>query len=211
MTPIRCVLSLVMLTLAAGRCAADDESAEPPIVYTLEVDGQSVTIQPDKPLKLEGSFESPTLTLRVAQTRTLQAEGITFNYPAYFTFEADTSDPEVKTWTASGNDVTLMLFSFAEKVDARALAESTAEALQARDVQVEPVKVKLGDQERAGVKATMPLLDQTVIQQVLTLPATDKGSRLLVLQEVRNQGAGEAAELGATLKVVAASFKVADQ
>jgi hypothetical protein len=199
-----------IVLVAVSWCSAD-ESAEPPIVYTLEIDGQSVTLQPDTPLKLEESFKAPTLTLRVAQTRTLKAEGVSFNYPAYFTFAADTSDPEVKTWTASGNDVTLMLFSFAEEVDARALAESTAEALQAQNVQVEPVKVKLGDQERDGVKATMPLLDQTVIQQVLTLPPTAKGSRLLVLQEVRGQGAGEAAELGATLKVVASSLKIADQ
>ena len=146
----------------------------------------------------------------MAQTRTLQADGITFNFPAYFTFEADTSDAEVKTWTASGNDVTLMLFSFAEEVEARALAESTAQALQARDVKVEPTKVKLGEDERAGVKATIVLLEQTVIQQVLTLPPTAKGSRLLVVQEVREQGAGEAAELGATLKVVASSLKAAD-
>src|SRR5690606_26003742 len=145
------------------------------------------------------------------QTRTLQADGITLNYPAYFTFEADTSDPEVKTWTASGNDVTLMLFSFSEEVAAKALAESTAQALQSRDLKVEAVKVKLGDSEREGVKATMTLADQSVIQQVLALPPSPRGSRLLVLQEVRGLGAGEAAELGATLKGVASSLQVADQ
>jgi hypothetical protein len=209
MNSLRSGLSVFIVCVLAACCTADD-SAEPPIVYTLEVDGRPVTLQPDTPFQLEGSFEDPTLTLRGAQTRTLQADGITFNYPAYFTFEADISDPEVKTWTASGNDVTVMLFSFSAEVDARALAESTAEALQARDIQVEPVKVKLGEQDREGVKATMPLLDQTVIQRVLTLPPSSKGSRLLVLQEVRGQGAGEAAELGATLKVIAASLKVAD-
>jgi hypothetical protein len=209
MSRFRSALLPSIFLVAVGWCSADD-SAEPPIVYTLEVDGRFVTLQPDTPLKLEGSFEAPTLILRVAQTRTLQADGVTFNYPAYFTFEADISDPEVKTWTASGNDVTVMLFSFSAEVDARALAESTAEALQARDIKVDPVKVRLGEQEREGVKATMPLLDQTVIQQVLTLPPSSKGSRLLVLQEVRGQGAGEAAELGATLKVIAASLKVAD-
>ena len=210
MSPSRFALVPVLFCLASAWCGAD-ETAEPPIVYTLEVDGQNVTLAPDTPLKLEGSFENPTLTLRVAQTRTLQADGITLNYPAYFTFEADTSDPEVKTWTASGNDVTLMLFSFSEKVAARALAESTAEALQSQDLKVESLKVRLGDSEREGVKATMTLADQTVIQQVLALPSSPRGSRLLVLQEVRGQGASEAAELGATLKVVAASLKVADQ
>lgn len=210
MSAYRLALLLVLPGLLGGWCFADD-TAEPPVVYTLEVDGQSVTLAPDTPLKLEGSFNNPTLTLRVAQTRTLQADGITLNYPAYFTFEADTSDPDVKTWTASGNDVTLMLFSFSEEVAAKALAESTAQALQSRDLKVEAVKVKLGDSEREGVKATMTLADQSVIQQVLALPPSPRGSRLLVLQEVRGQGAGEAAELGATLKVVASSLKVADQ
>jgi hypothetical protein len=210
MSPYRLALPLVLVSLASAWCRAG-ESTEPPVVYTLEVDGQAVSLSPDTPLKLEGSFENPTLTLRVAQTRTLQADGVTLSYPAYFTFEADTADPEVKTWTASGNDVTLMLFSFSEPVEARVLAESTAEALQSQDLKLEAVKVKLGDSERDGVKAIMTLADQMVIQQVLTLPPTSKGSRLLVLQEVRGQGAGEAAELGATLKVVAASLKIADK
>lgn len=209
MNSVRSGLSTLIVGLLPALCPADD-SAEPPIVYTLEINDQTVTLQPDTPLEVEGSFENPTLTLRVAQTRTLQAGGITFNYPAYFTFEADTSDPDVQTWTASGNDVTLMLFSFAEQVDARALAESTARALQAQDVKVEPTSVKLGQDERPGVKATMALLEKTVVQQVLTLPPTAEGSRLLVLQEVRKQGADEAAELGAALKVVASSLKIAD-
>lgn len=198
-------LSALALLPALGRA---DDGAEPPVVYTLEIDGQSVAVTPDEPVTIEGEFSNPTVTLRVAKTRALEAAGIAFSYPAYFTFEADTTEADLQTWTASGKDVTVMLFSFGEEVDPLTLAELTADQLESQDLQIEPIKLKLGDAERSGVKANMTLAGSTVIQQVLTLPPTPKGSRLLVVQEVRDEGQPETAELGATLKLVASSLTV---
>lgn len=204
--PVRPILSALLLLAAPGRLMAD-ETTEPPVAYTLEINGQPYALSPDKPLKITGDFSNPELTLRVAQTRILQAAGVSFSYPSYFTFEADTTDPEVQTWTVSGNDVTIMLFRFAEPVTPRELATSTAGELNVAEPTIEDLAVSLGGKELAGVKATMPLGGLTIIQQSLEIPGAAMGSRMLVVQEVRSAGAAEAAELGAALKLLKSSLQ----
>lgn len=195
--------------LLASPGRADDAAANSGgSQYTLEIDGQSISLTPDQPVELEGQFRNPKVVLRVSKTRPLQAAGVEFEYPSNFVFEAETEDKDVQTWTMAGNDITLILFNFTEKVDPRTLAESTADALESTQFDVEPVSMKLGDADRSGVKAVIKLGTQTLIQHVLTLPETDSGSRLLVIQEVRAEGEGESKELQSTLKLVDGSLQI---
>lgn len=204
---IRCGFVMSLICFVVIPCPADDSSAAPPIAYTLEINGRPYVVVPDKPLTIEGEFKNPTLTLRVAKTRTFRAAGIAFDYPADFTYEADVSDPEVRTWTMSGNDVTLIVFQFSDEVTSEELADSTAEALAVEQVDSQPIKLKLGDNAHAGVRTTMQFATQTLIQQTVGLPSSGSGSRILVIQEVRTEGEAEAAELPATLQLLSSSFK----
>ena len=145
------ILCLVSL-LGAGPIHADDGDAAPPVVYTLVINGKRHEISPDQPVTITGAFVDPTVTLQVATEREFNAAGVSFQYPAYFTYEADTDDSEVRTWTLSGNDVTVILFQFSDAVTPKDLTTSTAEALDGEIVESQPITLQLGDKKRQGSK-----------------------------------------------------------
>ena len=202
---------LVLLAVAAGTvglATADDDPPVPAVAYTLIINGERHEIVPDEPLKITGTLENPTVTLQVSKHRTFQAAGVGFEYPAYFTFEAETADPDVQTWTVSGNDVTVILFRFAERVSPADLAKSTADALEAKVTESQPLKLKLGEKDHFGVKTTISFASQALIQQTVSLPAGDKGSRILVIQEVRADNAAAAAEVPAIIKLLGSTLVI---
>jgi hypothetical protein len=180
----------VLMTLAVfagmgppGTCDEPASGSPPPVVYTLEINGQVHQIRADEPLKLTGSFTDPVVTLRVASTRTLSHAGVQFDYPANFTFESETEDPDFQSWTVSGNDVTVMVFLSQGELTPQALAQSTAEALKVTDYQMKPAQLKLGSQELSGTSIRMSLGEVAILQQVLQLPPQGTRSRLLVIQD----------------------------
>ena len=100
---------IVFAGLSIGSVVLADDASEPPLTYTLEVDGKKFLLNADKTVILKGSFNNPKVTLRASETRRFEQDDIAFNYPANFTFEAVLSDPEVRSWSMTGNSVTLML------------------------------------------------------------------------------------------------------
>lgn len=105
-------LSLAFLSTDDGTAAPRDATKEPPVAYTLRIDGIDHTIEEGSEVTLEGRFENPKVLLTAGATRRFAHGGLTFEYPSEYAFEAETRKTS-RTWTLTGDDVTITYFVFA--------------------------------------------------------------------------------------------------
>ncbi len=204
MTRFLTLLTTVCVTF--GPAIQADDTTEPPVTYTLEVNGQKYLLSADKTVILKGSFQNPKVTLRASSTRRFVHDGIAFDYPANFTFEADLSDPGIRTWTMSGNNVTLMLFDFDEPVKPTELIASTAESLKTNVDRMESTSLKLGTLNAKGQSALLKVGDVALSYTVLAMPAAAGKSRLLIVQDLPQDNGQPSNERTDILKMLGDSF-----
>ncbi len=101
---------LVLILCATSTIVFAWEDTEPPIGYTLQVGGEMLRLFPGEEKKLSGNYNDPKICLIEDIEREFCYAGMSFKYPAYFSFEADVKSDEYKNWTLSGNDVKIMVF-----------------------------------------------------------------------------------------------------
>ena len=187
---------LVALFLSAGVVGAsvwpgasvdprDDESAEPKRAYALRVNGQQVVLQPGVEVQLEGSFENPIVKLALGSTRNFRYGGISFDYPADFTWEADVSDPSFRIWTMDGADVSLMVFRTSFGFSAEEFVDSLAREFD--PFESNPISQGLGALDLQGRAVTIEVAQSVLTYDVFEVPS-DAGSTLLILMDVTDDG-----------------------
>ena len=132
--------------------AVASEKDEPLLGYTLQVNGKNILLEPGKEVKIEGTFENPMVKLVPKQERFFSAAGVSFKYPAYFTFEADFSAEGIKIWTISGKDFMLMLHQLADgKLTATAMAEAM-KSQYGKSAKTSPTERTINGQKLKGVR-----------------------------------------------------------
>ena len=162
---------------------ASDED-EPPLGYTLKIDGKEILLEPGKEVKVEGKFENPSVKLVPNKERTFSAAGITFKYPAYFTFEADFTTKGIKMWTLSGKDLLIMVHALET---AGMNAQSMAQAMKSqygKGAKTSPITRTIHGEMLKGVRLNVSLVGTSMVQDVLEVPTT-KGSRILIIQDLK--------------------------
>ena len=175
------LLSRFLFLLPASLLVAADDQ-EPPLGYTLRLDKETVRLVPGKDIQIKGRFENPTATLLPDKERLFTYAQVSFKYPANFAFEADFSTEGVKIWTLDGNDVVIMIHQY-ESLERtpRALAEELKK-MYGEKTQLENKTYTFNRQKYSGVRVHATVVQQKLIQDVLSLP-TKKGARLLILQD----------------------------
>ena len=175
------LLSRFLFLLPASLLVAADDQ-EPPLGYTLRLDKETVRLVPGKDIQIKGRFENPTATLLPDKERLFTYAQVSFKYPANFAFEADFSTEGVKMWTLDGNDVVIMIHQY-ESLErtARALAEELKK-MYGEKTQLENKTYTFNRQKYSGVRVHATVVQQKLIQDVLSLP-TKKGARLLIFQD----------------------------
>jgi len=202
----RFLMLLTTVCVTFGSTIHADDTTEPPVTYTLEVNGQKYLLTADKTVILKGNFQNPKVTLRASSTRRFEHGGVAFDYPANFTFEADLSDPGIRTWTMSGNNVTVMLFHFDEPVKPTELIASTAESLGTNVERMEPTSLKLGTLNARGQSALLKVGGVALSYTVVATPSAAGKSRLLIVQDLPQDDGRPSDEKTTILKMLSESF-----
>lgn len=194
--------------------------AEPPLSYSLTIDGQSYAVEAGKPLKIDGSFTNPRVELVVGDVRLFNFEGVRFKYPAQFSFKAE-RNAALSSWALTGEaceQCILYLYLLAEPIDPAQFGRLLAAQYQNADGTV-PERVEatreLGELSLAGVKleaVTGAAAEGQGIVQEIYQPDGEGGRRLLILQYPSNLDElpeAQAAEINALLASLEASFAYA--
>lgn len=169
--------------LAVSSWPAEDLRKEPPLTYTLIIDGQRVPVEVGKEVAVAGQFRDPRVKLEVGSTRTFQFAGVKFDYPGAFGWEADVEDPDTVNWTLSGNDYKIMVFQ-KTVLEPDQLARSIATGLDADPEAIVAVEETIAGQKLKGFRIRTKIVGTLSVTVVLATPS----GAILVLQDTPPDG-----------------------
>lgn len=199
-------IAALMLVAAATVAQAADDSQEPPLAYTLTIDGQAHALTQGAPTQLTGTFRDPTVVLTAASTRQFTYGGVAFEYPATFNWEAEIEGPLTKTWTLSGNDFNIIYMVVPQKIASEAYAQGVAEQLGAKDSRITSSSRQFGGRSFNGHRLTVTIADTLQTMEFYTLALKPKGTRVLMLQDSPPSRNGQSKEASDALALLARSF-----
>jgi hypothetical protein len=199
-------VTIILIFCIGSTCFAADESQEPPLKYTLEINGQGHELLLDKPVKLQGDYSNPKVVLRASSIRHFTYGDITFQYPASFAWEAEIEGHNERTWTLSGNDFTIMYFILPDVLSVEAYSQAMAKQLGEGSTRISDTARELGGQRHKGKLIFVKLAGTTLNIEVYSLPAKT-GSRLLVLQDSPPDNRAISKEGEEALAMLSSSFK----
>lgn len=203
------VLACAMASFAGGDKEGDEcrESIEPPLKYSLAIDGKSHEIIENQPIEIEGEFEDPVVKLTVDNYRVFPYGGISFKYPRYFTFEADLVEPGCRIWTLSGNDCKILCFEYSAPVTAKAFARRMVANFGEDNCKLSEDQSELGDKTMSRVTIRAKVVDSNIVCHVYDIPSS-QGAKLLVIQDFPDDDSGGISKEGKkTIELLKKTFK----
>jgi hypothetical protein len=203
--PLVCLAGGIVPAIAADEA---DESAEPPLKYSVQVGDKTVAASEGEAIQLEGTFVNPKLKITPHPFRVFPYQGVSFNYPRGYSFEADFDDPNVKIWTLTGNDFVIMFFAMDVAISAEQYAKDMVEQFGGENAKITNAnaKIKLGKHEFSGVTMQATVVTQTLELQIYHLSTKGNGTRLLVFQDCLDDAKKQSKEAKETLTEIKSSF-----
>jgi len=192
--------------------AAQDESAEPALTFSIEVGDQSVVVGEGVAAQLEGNFKNPEVSVTVEPYRVFARRGVEFEYPRTFNWEADLSDPDVAIWTLSGHTFKIMFFAFNDDTTAEDIVESLVGNFEQQGAEVakSATQIVLGGETIHGTQLDLSVVGTKITDRVFALPGDGTRSRVVIFQDSLDEENQASAEGVATLKLFTSSFKLTD-
>jgi len=189
-----------------------DESAEPPVEYTVTVGERSVVLKDGDVGRLDGTFTDPQVKVIAKQTRVFPYQGVVFEYPRAFTFEADFSDKAAKNWTLSGNDFKITLFSCDDNLTSSEFAESMMSQFGRENCKVtnSNARITLGSHALSGTSIRITIAAHSMAMDCYRLPSRGRKTRLLVFQDSLDEVGKRSKEGTVTMDLLRKSFKLSE-
>lgn len=179
---MRSIITALTLIACSQLAFAADEGQEPSVQYQLLVNGTPHTIELNRASTLSGMFNNPEVQLQASANRTFTYGGVSFDYPAYFSWEANISNPAKKSWTLSGNDFKIIYTLMPNNLSASDFAQSMATKFGKQNTRISDKDRTLGANRLKGKQLNVQISGVTIVLEIFTLPSKS-GTRLLVLQD----------------------------
>lgn len=208
----RQILPLMLLVAFVQPVIAqtDPESIEPPLGYSLQVGDKVIRLKEGEPAQLAGTFANPKITLTSDDYRVFPYAGISFRYPSYFAFEADSKSKTLHTWVLSGNDCKIMIHQYKLKVDTSDLVEALVDRYGKENTVQSDVSLTLAGQTLNGKRIKAKIFGSTFVQDLIPIPST-KGVTILLLQDSPNDDGTASDERRLLEKRLVESFAISKQ
>mgnify|MGYP000899697530 FL=1 len=177
-----CFLVSLAVFVAAPSAFAVDESVEPADSYKLSLNGTEVEIFTDKDIELSEDAGKAKARLIVNPEKRFHYGDVDFQYPRYFTFEADLSSDDVKLWSLSGNKAVIMVQRYPIVMDHKIMAEQLLPSFGEGNSTLGTCEMMFNGVDTAGSRVVTTIGQGTIAQEIYSFPMTT-GSLLLVLQD----------------------------
>ncbi len=188
---IRTLSVLLSLFLAVPALAVpQDDGAEPPAQYTLQINGKPTPVTLDKEFSLDGKAGRTRFLLSRAASRRFDKSGVKFDYPADYGFEADLKNPKAAIWTLNGRSSLLMLQRFPLSGPAllrEQMARELVKQYGSKNVVVRPASLFLGGREVEGKRLHVSLAKQRLVQEIFAF-SNLKYAFVLMVQDAPEAG-----------------------
>lgn len=196
-------LCALLFLLSGALLYAQD--TEPPRGYRLIIGDREIRVHSGEAITLEGTFSNPRIMLLEDDYRQFEYADLSFSYPAYFTFEADTSLVNYQDWTLSGNDFKIIVMRIRGAITADMFARNLEE--QFEDTRLEPVSRRFGEGEFEGVRVVMTVNGVPIMQEIFVVRG-GSFSTVLTLQDNPGPGGRSSGEGSRVLELFAKEFEI---
>src|SRR4051812_44057033 len=122
---------LIIAVLCATAAADNKEptNGEPPLEYTVNIDGQDVAINSGQTVKVKVGDREVQLRLTPSPQRTLRIPGLSLRYPANYNYESDQTDKDGPQWTLHGRHTVLIFTGMQAGTPIQPAVEATISGL----------------------------------------------------------------------------------
>ena len=178
-------VSLSLSCPLIARAAPQNDGAEPPAQFTLQINGKVTPVTLDKEFSLDGKPGRVRYLLSRAATRRFDKSGVKFDYPTDYGFEADLKNPRTAIWTLNGRSSLLMLQRFPLSGPALLREQMVKELVKqygSKNVVVRPASLFLGGREVEGKRLHVSLAKQRLVQEIFAF-SNQKYAFVLMIQD----------------------------
>ena len=162
-----------------------DESEEPSLRYSVMVGEKTVTISEGQTVQVDGTFSNPKLMITPQAHRVFSYQGLTFEYPRAFTFEADLDDRNAKNWTLSGNDLKIMYFVLNANLSTADFSSNMIDQFGGKNAKVADANatITLGKHILTGTSLHATVVGHQMVMDIYRIPSRVGVTKLLVFQD----------------------------
>lgn len=190
---------------------APAEDEEPPLEFTLDVDGETVGIQLDRAATLEIGGKQVEVRLTAKPDRLFRGGGISFRYPRDHGFAVERDGAET-SWTLDGTDNITVLIHYRDGADPDELARATVEAVVAQHgkdkCRTRPSTIALGKHVVEGTRIDIPLDDAMLVQEFFVWRPREGGpTYFLMLQDTPPEPGATSDETKQVRELLGRTFK----
>lgn len=199
---------VVCLVLACDCYGQSDSKTEPPLTYDVKIGDKTIIVDANQTFTVQGSFKDPEIRITPGKIRRFPYMGIEFEYPAGFNFEADFSDGS-KTWTLSGNSLTVMIFELETEMTTVAFSNSMIASLGKENARItEPnITQKFGSLEFPGSRLVSEIGTTKLQLDVMKLPSESGKTKLFIFQDTLEDSGNHSNEARKVMPKIKSTFK----
>ena len=178
---------IFILLLISGQIQAqveEDEkySKEPEDLYELNVNGKVFTTVQGKVIKID-SLLRPQIHVMLLPQKKFENGFCSFLYDRKMSFDYET-DSEVRTWTLSGPNVTIMLFDLPVIADLTDVANGVISKFKEGSYKISDSTIKIGNRALAGKIVDIALAEQRLRQEYYSVGFDKGGGGYILIQDV---------------------------
>ncbi len=210
---ISLITTLILLAcvsqIKSSAVAGDDgDQKEPPLQFTVCIGEKKIRLAEGESGEFLGTFVNPKVSIEIDPNRTFPYEGIRFEYPRTFNFEAQSQEPGVKFWTLAGNDLKIFYRTSVEEVTPLKFAESLIFNVGRSKAEIidQNATATFGKNKLAGVVVRLSFGPRTILYRIYSLPKLNNRSRILGLQDSVGANDIPSSEYDVAMKVFSRSL-----
>ncbi|MEN8784995.1 MAG: hypothetical protein ABF379_11575 [Akkermansiaceae bacterium] len=160
-----------------------DEKTEPKRNYTLKIGDRSFQISEGVPFDLKAGDKNQKATLTASTYRTFTHQNLNFDYPAHYSFEADLTNLQAKSWTLSGNDCTVMVFGMGARVTHNEMAKEMANGFGKKNSKTRKTLLELGKKEYNVSIIDVTIAGTDLKLEIFAIELSPNSSTLFIIQD----------------------------
>lgn len=197
-----CLAVFVLLSFAGNaQIAKPDYTKKPPAVFVLTINGKEYTLGEGQPLKIDGNFQSPVVSVKMAPYRKFDNGTVSFNYKSSSNYKYAESAGN-KTWTFEDGNCVIFLLGFDMALKLEDVIGPVTAQFGKDNCKTEPVTKKLGGKMLMGTQINVNLAGQSLVQEYYQIVATGSKTYIIAFQNLKKDGAVSADEKAAADMVV---------
>jgi hypothetical protein len=183
---------------------------EPPLEFTLEIDGEQVPVALDRDVAVEVNGKPVRVKLTAKSDRLFHGVGVSFRYPRQHAFSVEPGDEGSTTWTFDGDDNTLILLKIPAVVPPGPVADEMAAFLTEKfgreNVKTGKSTLSVGGKRLGGTRLAVTLGGEKHVSDLYAFNTAD-ATFVLTVQDTPADDGTTSAETARTRALLEKTFR----